>query len=145
MSAAENKAAFRRIPEEVINTGNLDLADELFAPDYVEHVAVPPGTPSGVAGFKAYFALLRAAFPDLRYTVEAVLAEGDLVAGHVTVRGTHRGEFMGIPATGKPVTWTETHVGRFAGGKLVEHWGDSDDLGRLRQLGAGPPAGPATA
>ena len=141
MSVEENKAAFRRIPEEVVNTGNLALADELFAADYVEHVAVPPGTPPGVEGFKAFFTMLRAAFPDLRYTVEAILAEDDLVAGHVTVRGTHRGEFMGIAPTGRQATWTETHVGRYENGKLVEHWGDSDDLGLLQQLGAVPAPG----
>ena len=141
MTTEENKAAFRRIPEEVINTGNFDLADELFDADYIERVPVPPGVPSGLAGLKAFFTALRAAFPDLRYTVEAVLAEGDLVAGHVTVRGTHQGELMGIPATGKQVTWTETHVGRYANGKLVEHWGNSDDLGQLQQLGALPAPG----
>ena len=141
MSAEENKAAFRRIPEEVLNTGNLDLADELFAADYVEHVPVPPGTPPGLAGFKAFFTAFRAAFPDLHYTVETVLAEGDLTAGHLTVRGTHRGEFMGITPTGKRVSWTETHVGRYANGKLVEHWGNSDDLGLLQQLGAVPAPG----
>jgi predicted SnoaL-like aldol condensation-catalyzing enzyme len=81
MSVEENKAAFRRIPEEVINSGNLDLADEVFAPDYVDHAPVPPGVPGGLEGFKAFFTMLRAAFPDLRYTVENILAEGEMVAG----------------------------------------------------------------
>ncbi len=138
MSTEENKAALRRIPEEVINTGNLDLADELFAPDYIEHVPIPPGMPTGVEGFKAYFAMLRAAFPDLHYTVEAVLAEGDMTACHIVARGTHQGEFMGIPAMGRQVTWTETHIGRYEGGKLVEHWGDSHNLGLTQQLGVAP-------
>jgi predicted ester cyclase len=144
MSAEENKAAFRRIPEEVINGGNLDLADELFARDYIEHVPIPPGMPTGVEGFKAYFAMLRSAFPDLHYTVEAVLAEGDMTAGHLTARGTHSGSFMGIPATGRQVAWTETHIGRYEDGKLVEHWGNSDDLGMLQQLGAVPQPEQAT-
>jgi predicted ester cyclase len=135
MSAEENKAAFRRIPEEVINSGNLDLADEVFASDYIEHVPVRPGVPGGLEGFKAFFTMVRAAFPDLHCTVENVLAEGDLVAGHLTVRGTHQGEFMGIAPTGREVTWTETHVGRFENGKLVEHWGNIDDLGMMQQLG----------
>jgi len=143
MSAEANKAAFRRIPEEIINTGNFDLADELFAPDYIEHVVTPPGTPPGIAGFKAYFTMLRAAFPDLHYTVEAVLAEGDLAAGHITARGTHRGEFLGIAPTGAQVSWGETHIGRFENGKLIEHWGDSDDLGRFQQLGVIPPVDPS--
>ena len=97
--------------------------------------------PGGLEGFKAFFTMLRAAFPDLRYAVENVLAEGDLVAGHLTVRGTHRGEFMGVAATGRQVTWTETHVGRVENGKLVEHWGNSDDLGLMQQLGAVPSPG----
>ncbi len=138
MSAEENKAAFRRIPEEIINTGNLDLADELLAPDYIEHVPLPPGLPSGVAGFKAFWTAFRTAFPDIQYTTETVLGEGDLVAGHFTVRGTHQGELMGVAGTGKQVTWTETHIARYENGKLVEHWGNSDDLGMMTQLGAIP-------
>jgi predicted ester cyclase len=141
MSVEENKAAFRRIPEEVINSGNLDLADEVFAPDYVDHAPVPPGVPGGLEGFKAFFTMLRAAFPDLHYTVENVLAEGEMVAGPLTVRGTHQGEFMGIAPTGIEVTWTETHVARFENGKLVEHWGNSDDLGMMQQIGAVPSLG----
>ncbi len=142
MSAEENKAAFRRIPEEVFNNGSLDLVDELFASDYIEHQPVPPGWPSGLEGFKMFATMLQSAFPDVRYTVENVLAEGDLAAGHVTVRGTHQGGFLGIAPTGREVTWTETHVGRFEDGKLVEHWGDSDDLGLMRQLGVVPESGP---
>ncbi len=117
MSVEENKAAFRRIPEEVINSGNLDLADEVFTPDYIDHAPVPPGVPAGLEGFKAFFTMLRAAFPDLHYTVENVLAEGEMVAGPLTGCGTHQGEFMGIAPTGNEVTWTETHVARFENGK----------------------------
>jgi predicted ester cyclase len=141
MSAEENKAAFRRIPEEILNNGNLELADELFASDYIEHQTVPPGWPSGLEGFKMWVAMLRSAFPDVHYTVEHILAEGEMAAGHITARGTHQGEFLGIAATGREVTWTETHVGRFENGKLVEHWGDSDDLGLMQQLGAVPGTG----
>jgi predicted ester cyclase len=141
MSAEENKAAFRRVPEEVFNNGNLDLADELFASDYIEHQPVPLGWPSGLEGFKMFVTMLRSAFPDVHYTVENALAEGDLAAGHVTVRGTHQGEFLGIAPTGREVTWPETHVGRFEHGKLVEHWGDSDDLGLTQQIAAVPEMG----
>ena len=141
MSVDENKAAFRRLPEEIINSGNLDLADEVFASDYIEHIPPPPGMPGGLEGFKAFFTMVRSAFPDLHYTVENVLAEGEMVAGHVTVRGTHQGEFLGIAPTGREVTWTETHVARFENGKLVEHWGNTDDLGTMQQLGAVPEIG----
>jgi predicted ester cyclase len=141
MAAEENKAAFRRVPEEVINSGNLDLADEVVASDYIEHVRLPPGVPGGLEGFKAFFTMVRAAFPDLHYTLENVLAEGEMVAGHATVRGTHQGEFLGIAPTGREVTWTETHVGRFENGKLVEHWANTDDLGLMQQIGAVPELG----
>jgi predicted ester cyclase len=141
MSAEENKAAFRRIPKEVLNSGNPDLADEFFASDYIEHQPNPPGWPSGLEGFKAWVTLLHIAFPDVHYTVENVLAEGKMTAGHLTARGTHRGEFLGIAPTGREVTWTETHVGRYENGKLVEHWGNSDDLGLMQQMGAVPGMG----
>jgi predicted SnoaL-like aldol condensation-catalyzing enzyme len=80
MSAEENKAAFRRIPEEVLNSGNPDLADEFFASDYIEHQPNPPGWPSGLEGFKAWVTLLHSAFPDVHYTVENVLAEGEMTS-----------------------------------------------------------------
>jgi predicted ester cyclase len=139
MSTEQNRANFRAIPEQVINQGDFDAADQLFATDYIDHASLPPGLPSGVTGVKAFFALLRSAFPDLHYTVEVLLAEDDLVAGHVTVTGTHTGELMGIPPTGRMVRWTETHIGRFVDGKLVEHWSDNDQLSMLQQLGVIPP------
>ena len=80
MSADENKAAFRRIPEEIINSGNLYRADEVFASDYIEYVPTPPGVPGGLEGFKAFFTMVRSAFPDLHYTVENVLAEGEMTS-----------------------------------------------------------------
>lgn len=141
MSTEQNRINFRRIPEDIINTGNLDLADELIRPDYVEHVPLPPGFPAGLAGFKQFVTVLRAAFPDVHFTVEDEILEGDKMVERVTVRGTHQGEFMGIPATGKQVTWTEIHIGRMAGGKLVEHWANQDQLGLLQQLGVVPPPG----
>jgi predicted ester cyclase len=141
MSTEQNKINFRRIPEEIFNKGNLALADELFAANYTEHVPLAPGWPPGLAGFKQFVTVLRAAFPDFHLTVEDMIAEGDRVVGRVTARGTHRGEFMGIPATGKQATWTEIHIGRFAGGKLIEHWANLDQLGMLQQLGVIPMPG----
>ncbi|HZR39795.1 MAG TPA: ester cyclase [Ktedonobacteraceae bacterium] len=135
MSTEQNKANFRAIPEHILNTGDFDAIDQLFTADYVDHAALPPGLPDGVEGVKVFFRMLRSAFPDLHYTVEVVLAEGDLAAGHVSVTGTHKGEFMGIPPTGKQLRWTETHMGRLVDGKLAEHWGDYDQLGMLQQLG----------
>ena len=130
----QNKAIFCAIPEQLVNTGNLEAADHYFAPDFVDHTA-PAGVPNGLAGFKAYVTLLRAAFPDLHLTVEDVVAEGEKVVVRATARGTMRGDYLGMKATGKPATWTEIHIGRLAEGKVVEHWATIDQLGTLQQLG----------
>jgi predicted ester cyclase len=138
MSSETNRALLRRVSEEIINTGRLDRAGEFFAADYVEHAPLPPGIPPGVAGFQQFFGALRAAFPDLRYTVDDVVAEGDTVAGRVTVRGTSLGDFLGVPPTGRELSWTEMHIARCAGGKIVEHWAVVDRAAILEQLGAIP-------
>ncbi|MGO8947697.1 MAG: ester cyclase [Ktedonobacterales bacterium] len=130
----QNKATFRAIPEKLVNTGNLDTADQYFAPDFVDHTA-PAGLPNGLAGFKAYVTMWRGAFPDLHLTVEDVVAEGETVVVRATARGTMRGDFQGMKATGKTATWTEIHIGRLAAGKVSEHWAAIDQLGALQQLG----------
>ena len=140
MSTEENKARMNRIPLEVFNEGKLGVVDELMAADYVEHVATP-GFPGGTAGLKQFVTALRAAFPDFNYTVDDSIAEGDKVVQRVTARGTMKGAFAGMPATGKQATWTETHIARVADGKLVEHWADQDRLGMLQQLGVIPTPG----
>jgi predicted ester cyclase len=141
MSLEKNKANFSAIPEEVFNKGNLAAIEELFTSDYVDHVPVPPGFPSGLAGVYAFVTMFREGFPDLHYTVEDVIAEGDRVVGRVTVTGTNTGSFMGMPPTGKRATWTEIHVGRMVDGKLAEHWANTDQLGMLQQLGVIPAPG----
>lgn len=78
------------------------------------------------------------AFPDLHANIDMLVAEGDVVVGRMTTTGTHRGEFMGIAATGKQVSFTETHIVRIANGKAVEHWGNSDDLAMMQQIGVVP-------
>ena len=134
-----NKAAFRAIAEKVINTKTLEAADQYFGAEFVDHAA-PPGSPAGIAGFKAFFGALTTAFPDLRYTVEDLIAEGEQVVGRMSVRGTMKGDFQGMKATGKTATWTEIHIGRFANGRVVEHWATIDQLGMLQQLGLAPMA-----
>ncbi len=141
MSTDENKAAMRRIPLEVYNQGQLDVADEVLAAEYTEHVPLPPGWPSGIAGLKQYVSMLRSAFPDFQYTVEDELAEGDKVVFRLTARGTQHGEFLGMPPTGKQATWTEMHICRVVDGKLVEHWANLDQLSLLQQLGVIPGPG----
>lgn len=126
----ENKALMRRFYEEVFNRGNLGVLDELCAPNFLDHNPFP-GQGPGLQGIKESFAPMRAAFPDMRLTVEEMLAEGDKVAAHVTVRATHTGEFMGIPPSGKEVTMRVSDIVRFAAGKAVERWGVEDMSGML--------------
>jgi predicted ester cyclase len=123
-----------RIPLEVLNTGNFELLDELLAPDFVDHLA-QPGVPPTRDGLRQTLSALRTAFPDIHYTIEDAIACGDQVVHRLSVTGTMTGEFMGMPATGKPAAWTEIHIGRGVNGRLTEHWGLVDQLGMLVQLG----------
>jgi steroid delta-isomerase-like uncharacterized protein len=134
----ENKAIVRRfneLVEEYWRTGNADALEEVVAPDFVHHA---PGIPPDLEGLKQALPMFRAAFPDMRLTEEDVIADGDKVVDRVTVRGTHQGELMGIPSTGKQVEFTETHISRIADGKIVERWGEWDALGLMQQLGGVP-------
>jgi len=119
---------------EVFNTGDLDAADGVVAVNYDNHSV--PGQRIGLEGFKQAVRSFRTAFPDLRITIEEELAEGDIVATRTLNRGTHRGEFQGIAPTGKPVTWGTHAFFRVADGKIQEAWGQWDQLGLLKQLGA---------
>jgi predicted ester cyclase len=137
MSTEENKAVVRRIVEESNKGLEACLAamDELFAPDYVYH---GPFGEMDLADWKQMGPAWYAAFPDTHLTLEDLIAEGDTVAWRYTFRGTHQGEFMGAPATGKVVTFTGILISRFAGGKDVEEWESMDMLGFLQQLGVIP-------
>ncbi len=141
MQAEENKAVIRRFLEEVFKGGNLDLADELFAPDYVLHDPAVPEEVRGPEGIKQYVSMYRSAYPDTRFTVEDSIAEGDRVAYRWTFRGTHRGELMGIPPTDEQVTITGITIDRISGGKIEEEWNNFDRLGVLQQIGAAPVPG----
>jgi len=131
-----NKALMRQI-YDVINTGDVDRADELLAEDMVEHEEFP-GLDPGREGFKQFVRTFRSAFPDLRFEIEDMIAEGDRVAARVTMTGTHEGEFMGMPATGKQIRVSSIDIGRFENGKGVEHWGATDTMAMMQQLGALP-------
>jgi steroid delta-isomerase-like uncharacterized protein len=133
----ENKAVARRIIEEVWNKKNLDAIDELIAADYVDHT-LPPGVPPGRDGAKAFIGMYVNAFPDVKITIEDMIAKGDKVAIRWSATGTHTGELMGIPATGKQITVTGLDITRFAGGKSVEFWGQFDQMGMMQQLGVIP-------
>jgi steroid delta-isomerase-like uncharacterized protein len=138
MSAQENKAVARRVAEEIFNGGSLDLADELYAPDYVLHDPSLPEDLHGPEGFKQYAAMNLGAFPDARVTVEDQIAEGDMIVTRWTASGTHTGELMGIPPTGRRSEISGITINRFSGGRIVEDWYQSDDLGMMQQLGVIP-------
>jgi predicted ester cyclase len=134
MSTEINKTVARRIVEQGVNQGDMDVLDAAHASDFVNHAA-PPGAPGDLDGFKAFVQALRVAFPDLHYHIDAEVAEGDMLTQLLTVRGTMTGEFNGMPPTGKTAVWKEMHMGRFVDGKLVEHWGLADQMGMLGALG----------
>ncbi len=136
MSTEDNKLLVRRLFEEVLNQRNLGLIDEFFSPNHVEHASTGPV--HGPDGMKQYYLIYLTAFPDAHYTVEDQIAEGDKVVTRWSVRGTHTGELMGLPATGKQGTVTGIGIVRFEGGKLVEAWTEFDALGLLQQLGVVP-------
>ena len=130
-----NKFVFRRSFEELWNKGNLSLADELFDPNYAHHDPSTPDVGRGPEGEKKRVALYRTAFPDLRLTIEDVIAEGQTVMARWSCRGTHKGDLSGIAPTGKQVTISGVSVARFTNGKMVEGWVNWDALGLMRQLG----------
>ena len=140
MSAEENKAIVRRFVDEVQSAGNIDVIDELCSPEFVNHSA-PPGMPANCEGVKIVTAMFRQAFPDSYFTVEDMVAEGEKVATRKTFRGTHQGEFMGIPPTGQKVSVGLMDIVRIADGKVVEHWSMGDNLGMMQQLGVIPQPG----
>ena len=143
---ATNKAAFGRF-HDAVNSGDLDVIakviDEVLEPGAVLHVPAPPGV-TGSAALKHVWQVLLRAFPDLHVAVEDVIAEGDKVVARNTVTGTHRGEYRGVPPTGRPVRYDEIFILRFADGKVAEIWGVVDLAAQLRQLGmipVRPPSG----
>ena len=138
MTTETNKAIIRRIVEEIENRDNLALIDELLAPNFVNHTPAP-GLPPDGEGIKQLLSMYRAALPDGSMTIEDMIAEGDKVATRKTYRGTHQGEFLGIPPTGRHVTVGLIDIMHIVDGKVVEHWNVGDDLSMLQQLGVLPP------
>lgn len=144
MSAEQNKTIARRVVEEWYNQGNSAVADELYASDYIHHdPALPLELQRGLTAYKQVIGMFRAAFPDFYMTLDDVIAEGDKVVGRWTFRGTHQGELMGIPATGKQVTLTGIAISRIADDKVVEGWVNFDAMGMMQQLGVIPLSGQA--
>ena len=137
MGTEENKAIVRRVSEQAVGGGDLGVMDELVADDFVDHSALP-GTPPGREGAKAFVRTFHAGLPDLSLTNEDIIGEGDKVVHRYVLRGTHQGEFMGIPPTGNRVEVHGIDELRVSGGKIVERWGHVDELGLMQQLGVIP-------
>jgi steroid delta-isomerase-like uncharacterized protein len=137
MSTEENKAVVRRFFEELLSTDNLALADEILSPDFRFYFAGSPD-PMDLKRYKDFLAARRAAFPDRRFAVEDMIAEGDKVSARFTMRGTHNGELRGIAPSGREVTMSGIDIIRLKEGKMVEDRVEVDQLGMMQQLGVIP-------
>jgi steroid delta-isomerase-like uncharacterized protein len=120
------------------NNGDLALVDEFYAPDYTIHDPTAPDFPGGREAFKGYVTTLRTGLPDIHFTVEDLIEQGDKVVWRFVARGTHQGNLLGIPPTGRPGTVSGIVISRFAGGKWTEDWVNWDTLGMLQQFGVIP-------
>jgi steroid delta-isomerase-like uncharacterized protein len=134
----ENKELERRMYEEIFNKKNMGAVEQFYATNWTSDTLLP-GMASGIEGMKQQHAMINAAFPDMQVKLEDVIAEGDKLACLWTATATHKGEFMGMPPTGKRVTMRGIHIDRIASGKIVQTWGLSDALGLMQQLGMKPP------
>jgi steroid delta-isomerase-like uncharacterized protein len=133
-----NKNVVRRLFEEVWNKGNLPVADELFSPNYAHHDPSTPDFGRGPESEKKRATLYRTAFPDLRLTIEDIIAEGETVTARWSCRGTHRGDLSGIAPTGKQFTISGVTIVRISNGKMAEGYVNWDALGLMQQLGVVP-------
>jgi steroid delta-isomerase-like uncharacterized protein len=139
MSTHQTQSPIRRVFDEAFNLGNLVVVDELLSPDHLAHNAFG-GTPNGSQGLKWLISMFRIAFPDLHCTIEDEITVGDQFAAHWTMRGTHKGSFLGNPPTGKPVEVQGIMFARVSNGRIVEDWTLIDQMGILQQLGLIPPS-----
>jgi steroid delta-isomerase-like uncharacterized protein len=136
VSQQENMQAQQQFGE-AINSGNLNAMRDLVAPNCVDHDPGPGQVP-GPEGYIALFTEMRTAFPDFAVAVDHLVADDDNISFAYTVTGTHSGDFMGHPATGRKISARGMQISRFENGKMVERWGSSDQLGILQQIGAAP-------
>jgi predicted ester cyclase len=139
MSNEENKNIVRRFFEEGPSKGDLSMANKLLAPNFTLHVPLPCSP--GIQGINEVISACRAAFEGLNVTVEDMVAESDKVAARFTARGIHKGEFMGLQPTGKPITMTGIEIFRIEKGKIAELWGEANLIGLMQQLGISPSLG----
>ncbi|MEP7290301.1 MAG: ester cyclase [Chloroflexota bacterium] len=139
MAESLKKQVYRRFVDEVINKGNISIIDDLYHPDYVDHSA-PPGAPKGLSVFDQVAAIpkmFRGAFPDLHFTIEEMVEDGDWVATRVTGRAQHLGRpFMGVAPSGRKIVWSSEGFFRMKDGRIVEHYGQPDLLALREQISA---------
>lgn len=138
MSVEDNKALQRRFYDEVINGGNLDLIDDLIAEDFVDHEVFPGLPNTGPEATKAGLGMFLAAFPDLHFSADEMIAERDKVVTRGTLSGTHKGEFMGVSPTNKSFEVQFMDIVHIHDGKVTEHWGLADQGAMMEQLGIAP-------
>ena len=133
MSIEENKEIIRRY-QQIYNSNDLARLHEVVSEDLLTP-RIMPGIPQGIEGAKVAHQIMLAGFPDYQTVIEDLIAEGDKVAARITMSGTHTGSFMGIPSTGRFISFMGMYVARIANGKIVEHWGEEDGVSLLQQLG----------
>jgi steroid delta-isomerase-like uncharacterized protein len=143
MSVEENKALIRRAFQQAVNEKRVELFDEVLAPNYTNYTFPAPAP--GPEGFKQVMAMFFNAFPDMIVELQDVIGEGDKVVTRGVMRGTHQGEFMGIPATGKPIEVNYIDIWRIENGQGVDNWVQLDMMGMMQQLGVIPAPGQAPA
>jgi len=134
-SPTDSSALVKRLYEEVWSKGNLSLVDEFFSSNFIDH-NLPPGVPDGREGYKAGVAMIRASFPDIKYKLDQVVVEDNRLAVRLTGTGTHKGDFMEIPPTGKQVKYTSMTFFHLNNGKFTERWAITDIPGLIQQLTA---------
>src|SRR6188472_3585122 len=135
---AQGAQLIQEFYDEILCGGNLDKVDELVTDDVVDHEEGLPGQPEGKEGVVFFVNAMRDAFSDLNATVGQSLESGDLAAAEVTITGKHTGDFMGVPATDKPFEIKTIDIVRFEGDKCAEHWGVTDNMALMQQIGAIP-------
>jgi len=133
VSLKDMKAKFRLVYDEILNNGKIDLFDEICSTDFVKHT-MTPGESYGIEGSKQSVLMLRKAFPDIKYNVEDMFGEADKIVARWSAKGTHNGDFMGIPPTGKQVVFSGIEIIRVKDDKAVEEWEELDRAGLMQQL-----------
>ncbi|KAF9949973.1 hypothetical protein BGZ72_008273 [Mortierella alpina] len=139
MTLEANKSIMKQFVD-FINTADEIMAEKLIAPNAVFHVPGNPEPMSGPAGYLAIIGMMRAGFPDIQWTLEEMVAEGDRVAARFIMNGTHQGTFFGVPPTGKKISVQAMNMYRLSNGMFIEEYGQPDMLGLLKQIGAIPPS-----